>query len=109
MGLRGRHAAGRLEGGLFKDWTLRHPDHRRQRPAADAGLSCRRCSGTGVTGSIRPDYTGAPLYDAPAGLFLNPPAVRRASSRAMGQRRAELHHRPGAVLAERLAGPHVPR
>jgi hypothetical protein len=30
--------------------------------------------GTGVTGSIRPDYTGASLYDAPAGLSLNPAA-----------------------------------
>jgi hypothetical protein len=27
--------------------------------------------GTGVTGSIRPDYTGAPLYAAPPGFFLN--------------------------------------
>jgi hypothetical protein len=30
--------------------------------------------GTGVTGSLRPDYTGAPLYAAPPGLFLNPAA-----------------------------------
>ena len=30
--------------------------------------------GTGVTGSIRPDYTGAPLYDAPTGYGLNPAA-----------------------------------
>jgi hypothetical protein len=30
--------------------------------------------GTGVTGSVRADYTGAPLYAAPAGLFLNPTA-----------------------------------
>ena len=29
---------------------------------------------TGVTGSIRPDVTGAPLYKAPAGLHLNPAA-----------------------------------
>jgi hypothetical protein len=27
-----------------------------------------------VTGSIRPQYTGAPLYNAPVGLFLNPAA-----------------------------------
>ncbi|MGC4050162.1 MAG: hypothetical protein QM757_12325 [Paludibaculum sp.] len=31
-------------------------------------------SGTGVTGSVRPDYTGAPLYSAPPGLALNPSA-----------------------------------
>jgi hypothetical protein len=29
---------------------------------------------TGVTGSIRPQYTGAPLYSPPAGLNLNPAA-----------------------------------
>jgi hypothetical protein len=27
-----------------------------------------------VTGSLRPDATGLPAYDAPAGLFLNPGA-----------------------------------
>ena len=31
-------------------------------------------SGTGVTGSLRPDYTGAPLYNAPLGLSINPAA-----------------------------------
>jgi hypothetical protein len=30
--------------------------------------------GTGVNGVMRPDYTGAPLYDAPSGFFLNPSA-----------------------------------
>jgi len=31
-------------------------------------------TGTGVTGSVRPDYTGANVYAAPAGAFLNPGA-----------------------------------
>lgn len=30
--------------------------------------------GTGVSGTLRPDYTGADVYAAPAGLFLNPAA-----------------------------------
>lgn len=30
--------------------------------------------GTGITGSLRPDYTGAPLHSAPSGLALNPAA-----------------------------------
>ena len=30
--------------------------------------------GTGVTGNIRANYTGAPVYAAPAGMFLNPAA-----------------------------------
>jgi hypothetical protein len=33
-------------------------------------------TGTGVTGSIRPSLTGAPLYAAPAGLHLNPAAYK---------------------------------
>jgi trimeric autotransporter adhesin len=32
-------------------------------------------AGTGVQGTVRPDYTGASLYGAPAGLHLNPAAV----------------------------------
>jgi trimeric autotransporter adhesin len=32
--------------------------------------------GTGVTGNLRPDATGASVTDAPAGLFLNPAAYR---------------------------------
>jgi hypothetical protein len=31
--------------------------------------------GTGISGSVRADYTGAPLYNAPAGYFINPAAV----------------------------------
>jgi hypothetical protein len=33
-------------------------------------------TGTGVTGSIRPSLTGAPLHAAPAGLHLNPAAYK---------------------------------
>ena len=32
--------------------------------------------GTGVTGNLRPDVTGASIYAAPTGLFLNPAAFR---------------------------------
>jgi hypothetical protein len=31
-------------------------------------------SGTGITGTLRPDRTDAPLYDASGGAFLNPDA-----------------------------------
>lgn len=31
-------------------------------------------AGTGFTGTIRPNYTGAPINAAPAGFFLNPAA-----------------------------------
>jgi len=61
-------------GALFKDWTVT------TNVTAGSGLPLTpiylaAVRGTGVTGSIRPNYTGAPLYDAPPGLFLNPAAV----------------------------------
>ncbi len=40
--------------------------------------------GTGVTGILRPDYTGAPLYDAPAGFYLNPAAYRAPAAGGWG-------------------------
>jgi len=57
-------------GALFKEWTVTS--------AINAGtglpqspLYLTEIPGTGFTG-IRPDYTGAPLYNAPSGLSLNP-------------------------------------
>jgi hypothetical protein len=40
--------------------------------------------GTGVTGSIRANYTGADPYDAPAGLHLNPAAFAAPASGQWG-------------------------
>lgn len=73
MGLGGGTLLGGWKGSLFKDWTFS------SQLTAGSGMpltpiyftAVRR---TGVTGSIRPDYTGAPVYRAPAGLFLNPAA-----------------------------------
>jgi len=65
-------------------------------------------SGTGVTGSIRPDYTGAPLYSDTGGRNLNP-AAYTAPPQASGRRRAEYHHRAGAVQHERIHGANFPR
>jgi hypothetical protein len=61
------------KGALFKEWTVT------SEIAAGSGLPLTpvylaAVSGTGVTGSIRPEYTGAALYSAPSGLFLNPAA-----------------------------------
>jgi hypothetical protein len=74
MGLRGGTLVGGWKGGLFKDWTFA------SQIASGSGLPLTpsypaAVRGTGVTGSIRPDYTGAPLYDAPPGFFLNPASV----------------------------------
>jgi len=58
---------------LFKEWTAG------TQVTVGSGLPITPTypgiiPGTGVSGILRPDYTGAPLYDAPAGLHLNPAA-----------------------------------
>jgi outer membrane receptor protein involved in Fe transport len=73
MGLGGGALVNGWRGALLKEWTVS------TQITAGTGLPLTpvyltAVSGTGVTGSIRPDYTGAPLYTAPSGLFLNPAA-----------------------------------
>jgi hypothetical protein len=73
MGLRGGTLLSGWKSTLFKDWTVA------TQITAGTGLPqtpvyLTPVEGTGVTGSIRPDYTGAPLYQAPPGLSLNPAA-----------------------------------
>src|SRR6185437_8145101 len=73
MGLRGGTLLTGWKGALFKEWTFA------TQITAASGLPLTpiylaAVEGTGVTGTIRPDYTGAPLYTAPSGSFLNPAA-----------------------------------
>lgn len=74
MGLAGGTLVGGWKGSFFKDWTFASQINAGSGlPLTPVYLSAVR--GTGITGSIRPDYTGASLYAAPPGLFLNPMAV----------------------------------
>ena len=73
MGLAGGTLSTGWKGTLFKGWTFL------TQVTAGSGLPETpiffvAVPGTGVTGTIRPDVTGAPLRAAPAGLFLNPAA-----------------------------------
>jgi Carboxypeptidase regulatory-like domain len=73
MGIAGGTLLGGWKGALSKDWTFT------TQIAAGSGLPLTpvypsAVRGTGMSGSIRPDYTGANLYDAPGGLNLNPQA-----------------------------------
>jgi hypothetical protein len=73
MGLGGETLLRGRKGILFKEWTFL------TQITAGSGLPqtpiyLTAVPGTGVTGTIRPDYTGAPIYAAPSGLFLNPGA-----------------------------------
>ena len=73
MGLGGETLLSGRKGTLFKEWTfLTQITVGSGLPETPIYLAA--VPGTGVTGSIRPDYTGAPLYAAPSGLFLNPAA-----------------------------------
>jgi len=73
MGLGGGALVSGWKGALFKEWNVA------AQLTAGSGfpltpIYLAAVSGTGVTGSIRPDVTGAALYTAPSGLFLNPAA-----------------------------------
>ena len=58
---------------LFREWTVvTQLNYGTGLPLTPTSFS--PVSGTGVTGSIRANYTGADPYDAPAGLHLNPAA-----------------------------------
>jgi outer membrane receptor protein involved in Fe transport len=73
MGAGGGTLLSGWKGALLKEWTFA------TLITAGSGLPETPIyfvpvEGTGVTGSVRPEYTGSPLYSAPAGLHLNPSA-----------------------------------
>lgn len=73
MGLHGGTLVSGWRGALLKEWTFYST------VMAGTGLPLtpvylNPTPGTGVTGNLRPEYTGANLYAAPSGLSLNPAA-----------------------------------
>jgi hypothetical protein len=73
MGMKGGTLLNGWRGVLLKEWTFA------TRITAGSGLPLTpvyftAVPGTGITGTVRPNYTGAPLYNAPSGLYLNPAA-----------------------------------
>ena len=73
MGLRGGVFAGGWRAALLKEWTFGSQITLGSGlPLTPVYLAAVR--GTGVTGSLRPDYTGASLYAAAPGFYLNPAA-----------------------------------
>jgi hypothetical protein len=74
MGVTGGTLLSGWRGKLVKDWTFVDTIN------LGTGLPLTPLypsivTGTGLSGSIRASYTGAPLYAAPPGYFLNPAAV----------------------------------
>jgi hypothetical protein len=67
---------GGWKGPLLKDWTFAtNLTAGTGRPLSPVYVAI--APGTGLSGTIRPDYTGASLYDTPPGFFLNPAAVTK--------------------------------
>jgi hypothetical protein len=75
VGVRGGTLLSGWKGAMFKDWTVGSALTIGSGTPLNPGYTAS-VAGTGVTGSLRPDLTGAPIYAAPAGLFLNPAAFR---------------------------------
>jgi hypothetical protein len=73
MGIGGATLLRGWKGALYKEWTFL------SQITVGSGLPqtpiyLAAVPGTGVTGSLRPDYTGVPISAAPSGLSLNPAA-----------------------------------
>jgi hypothetical protein len=83
MGIGGGTLVGGWRGALFKEWTFL------SQVTAGTGLPLTpvyvtTVAGTGITGSVRPEYTAAPLYAAPPGAYLNPAAYAAPPSGQWG-------------------------
>jgi hypothetical protein len=70
-------------GRLYKEWTILLP------VTIGSGLPetpiyLASVPGTGITGTIRPDLTGAPIYANQLGLYLNPAAFTAPMSGQWG-------------------------
>ncbi|HXJ39326.1 MAG TPA: carboxypeptidase regulatory-like domain-containing protein, partial [Bryobacteraceae bacterium] len=83
VGLRGGALLDGWRGTAVRDWTITSSLNAGSgTPLSPVYFAAVR--GTGVTGPLRPDYTGAALYDAPSGLFLNPAAYRAPANGTWG-------------------------
>ena len=94
-----------LKGSLLKGWTVTSQLN------AGSGLPLTpvyltSVPGTGVTGTIRPDATGA-IDPVSSELLSESGGVRRAGAGPLGERGPELDHRPRPVRAERGHHAHV--
>ena len=95
------------KGALFKEWTFA------TQITAGSGLPLtpdlsRGGAGHRSHGSIRPDYTGAPLYAAPAGLFLNPAAYTAPAAGQWGNAGRNSITGPAQFTLNASMAPHLP-
>jgi len=72
--LGGGTLTGGWKGALLKEWTVLSNITVGSGKPLTPSYPAAAVAGTGFTGSVRPNYTGAPLYSTQPGLFLNPAA-----------------------------------
>jgi len=76
VGVKGGTLMSGWRGAAFKEWTIATMINAGTgTPLSPVYTSA--VPNTGVTGSIRPDYTGLDLYSPPPGFYLNPLALRK--------------------------------
>jgi hypothetical protein len=97
VGLHGGAFLGGWTGTLLKEWTVS------SQITAGSGLPqtpvyLAPVPGTSFTGILRPDYTGASLYAAPGGLFLNPAAYAQPAAGTWGNARRSSINGPSTFL-----------
>ena len=72
QGVRGGALLKGWKGALAKDWTFTTAFQVGSGLPLTPVVLNRVASGTGVTGTVRADVTGLPIYAAPSGAYLNP-------------------------------------
>jgi hypothetical protein len=84
MGVGGGTLLSGWRGRMIKDWTFVTNINLGSGLPLTPVYGAAAVKGTGATGSIRPDYTGADVYAAPNGLYLNPAAYTQPVSGQWG-------------------------
>ena len=101
MGVGGGTLLSGWRGRLIKDWTFVDAINvGTGLPLTPIYLST--VPGTGLNGVVRANYTGAPIYDAPAGYFLNPAAVAVPAAGQWGNAAGTPSFGPGQFSMQRL-------
>ena len=102
MGMKGGTLLDGWRGRAIKDWTFV------SNLTAGSGLPLTpiygiAAAGTSLTAVIRPDYTGADIYAAPAGYHLNPAAVTAPKLGHWGNAGRNSIRGPGQFALNELA------
>ncbi len=103
MGTAGGTLMSGWKGRLLKQWTFSW-DMRVGSGLPETPLYLAAVQGTGVTGAIRPDYTGAPIHTGPPGVYLNQAAYTAPAAGRWGNAGRNSITGPAQFTANASAG-----